>query len=217
MRIVVTAGPTREPIDPVRFLSNRSSGKMGYALAQAALDAGHAVTLISGPVALTPPHGVPFLQITTADELYDAVHAHAPSCDLLVMCAAVSDYKPVSCASRKLEKHAGPFALQLTPTRDILASLPHETRQYLVVGFAAETHDVAASAQEKLVRKKCDALVANDVSASDRGMESDDNEVTIFFANGETHHITRAKKEMIAREILKKIFVFAEKRLTKKS
>lgn len=217
MRIVVTAGPTREPIDPVRFLSNRSSGKMGYALAQAALDAGHAVTLISGPVALTAPAGAQLIRITTADELHDAVHAHAPSCDLLIMCAAVSDYKPLVRANEKLEKQTGEFSLRLTPTRDILASLPHATRRYFVVGFAAETHDVAQSAQRKLARKGCDVIVANDVSGSDCGMESDENEVTIFYADGASHHIARAKKEIIAREILKKVFALIEKRLTKKT
>ncbi len=217
MRIVVTAGPTREPIDPVRFISNRSSGKMGYAIAEAAIEAGHEVTLISGPVAITPPPNAHVVKITTADELYDAVHQHAPSCAVLVMCAAVCDYKPVENASHKLEKQTAEFALRLIPTRDILASLPHENRHYVVVGFAAETHDIEASAQRKLIRKRCDVIVANDVSGSDSGMESDENEVTIFFANGERDHIKRAQKNVIARELMKKIFQFAEKRLTKKS
>ena len=217
MRIVVTAGPTREPIDPVRFISNRSSGKMSYAIAEACIEAGHDVTLISGPVALTPPVDAKLVKITTADELYDAVHEHAPSCEVLVMCAAVCDYKPVESAAHKLDKQTSEFALRLTPTRDILASLPHEDRRYLVVGFAAETHDIEASAQSKLIRKKCDVIVANDVSASDSGMESDENEVTIFFANGERDHIGRASKNVIAHELMKKVFLFAEKRLTKKS
>jgi phosphopantothenoylcysteine decarboxylase/phosphopantothenate--cysteine ligase len=217
MKIVVTAGPTREPIDPVRFISNRSSGKMGYAIAEACIVAGHDVTLISGPVAIAAPLNARLVKITTADELYEAVHAHAPSCDVLVMCAAVSDYKPVASATHKLEKQTSEFALRLTPTRDILASLPHDDRRYLVVGFAAETHDVEASAQRKLMRKKCDMIVANDVSASDSGMESDENEVTIFFADGERDRVARASKNVIARELMKKIFLFAEKRLTKKS
>ncbi len=190
---------------------------MGYAIAQAALEAGHEVTLISGPVSIAPPSHARVIDITTADELYDAVHEHAPTCDVLVMCAAVSDYKPLVRAREKLEKQTSQFSLQLTPTRDILASLPREARTYLVVGFAAETHDVEASAQRKLTRKNCDMIIANDVSGSDSSMESDDNEVTVFSANGEREHIARAKKIIIAREILKNILVLVEKRLTKKS
>ncbi|MFL6567865.1 MAG: phosphopantothenoylcysteine decarboxylase [Chthoniobacterales bacterium] len=217
MRILVTAGPTREPIDPVRFISNRSSGKMGYAIAYAALEARHEVTLISGPVALAPPANAHFVRITTADELYHAVHEHAPLCDVLVMCAAVCDYKPLTSAAQKLPKHESQFPLQLIPTRDILASLPTEDRSYIVVGFAAETHDIEASAQQKLARKNCDMIVANDVSGSDVGMESDENEVTIFFANGDRDHIARASKKVIARDLMKKISAFAQKRLTKNS
>ncbi len=217
MRIVVTAGPTREPIDPVRFISNRSSGKMGYAIAEAACEAGHEVTLISGPVAIDPPPKAKIVKITTSDELYDAVHQHVPACDVLVMCAAVSDYKPAQAATRKLEKQKREFALPLTPTRDILASLPDENRSYLVFGFAAETHDLAASAQEKLLRKNCDVIIANDVGRSDSGMESGDNEVTIFFRDREPKHIARAQKKIVAREILKIVCELAEKSLTKKT
>lgn len=215
MRIVVTAGPTREPIDPVRFISNRSSGKMGYALAQAALESGHEVTLISGPTALTPPDGAKLVAITTSDELYDVVHQSLCECDVLVMCAAVSDYKPSKVASEKVDKHAGEFALRLIPTRDILASLPRAERPYFVVGFAAQTHDLEANARRKLVAKNCDMIVANDVSRGDRGMESDDNEVTIFFRDDEPRTILCAPKITIAREILKIIFEKTQKSLTK--
>ena len=215
MKIVVTAGPTREPIDPVRFISNRSSGKMGYALAQAALESGHEVTLISGPTALTPPSAAKFVPITTSDELFDAVQEHVRECDVLVMCAAVSDYKPKTFASQKFEKRDGEFALPLTATRDILASLPREDRSYLVVGFAAQTHDLEANARRKLLAKNCDMIVANDVSRSDRGMESDDNEVTIFFREEEPRMISCAPKNIIAREILKIVFAKAQKSLTK--
>jgi phosphopantothenoylcysteine decarboxylase/phosphopantothenate--cysteine ligase len=217
VRIVVTAGPTREPIDPVRFISNRSSGKMGYALAEAALESGHDVTLISGPTALTPPAHAQIVSITTSDELYDAVHQHVRGCDVLVMCAAVSDYKPKAFASQKLDKHHGEFALQLTATRDILASLPRDHRSYLVVGFAAQTHDLEANARRKLIAKNCDMIVANDVSRSDRGMESDQNEVTIFFRDEEPRTILRAPKITIAREILKIVFDKTKKTLTKNS
>ncbi|MBA3272466.1 MAG: phosphopantothenoylcysteine decarboxylase [Chthoniobacterales bacterium] len=202
MRIVVTAGPTREPIDPVRFISNRSSGKMGYALAEAALEAEHEVTLISGPTALTPPIGAEFVAITTSDELLRAVHEHVRSCDMLIMCAAVADYRPLRVETQKVQKQHGTFSLELTATPDILASLPNE-RSYTVVGFAAQTHDLASNAQRKLRAKNCDVIVANDVSRSDSGMESDDNEVTIFFRNGDSKTILRAPKKAIAREILK--------------
>ena len=217
MRVVVTAGPTREPIDPVRFISNRSSGKMGYAIAQAALERGDDVTLISGPVAIAPPSGARVVRITTADELYTAVHAHVHACDVLVMCAAVSDYKPTSVATQKMEKQRGEFALQLSPTRDILASLPREHRSYFVVGFAAETHDIEASARRKLLAKNCDMIVANDVSRSDSGMESDDNAVTIFVRDGEQKTISRAPKIEIARELMKLIAQYHQISLTKKT
>ncbi len=216
MKFVVTAGPTREPIDPVRFISNRSSGKMGYAIAQAALDDGHEVTLISGPTWLTPPRNARVTKITTADELYEAVHRETANCDALVMCAAVSDYKPIESFTQKMPKQRGEFSLRLTSTRDILASLP-TTRSYLVIGFAAETHDLETNAQKKLRAKNCDAIVANDVSASDVGMESDENAVEIFFQNGERKRISREKKLFIARELVKIIFQMREKRLTKKT
>jgi phosphopantothenoylcysteine decarboxylase/phosphopantothenate--cysteine ligase len=217
VRIVVTAGPTREPIDPVRFISNRSSGKMGYAIAQAALERGDDVTLISGPVALAAPERARVIRIDTADELHDAVHAAVLDCDVLVMCVAVSDYKPTRVATDKLEKQRGTFALELTPTRDILASLPLENRSFLVVGFAAETHDLEASAQRKLRAKHCDMIIANDVSRADSGMESDDNEVTIFFASGEQKTISRAPKIEIARALMNLIAQLRQKSLTKKT
>jgi phosphopantothenoylcysteine decarboxylase/phosphopantothenate--cysteine ligase len=217
VRFVVTAGPTREAIDPVRFISNRSSGKMGYAIAAAAIAAGHSVTLISGPASVVPPGGAQFVSIVTSDELHDAVHRAVHECDVLVMCAAVSDYKPATVAPRKMKKRKIPFALELIPTRDILASLPKEDRAYLVVGFAAETHDLETNAQKKLQEKNCDMIVANDVSQTDSGMESDENAVTIFFRNGESQTISRAAKKIIARELVKIISKISEKCLTKKS
>jgi phosphopantothenoylcysteine synthetase/decarboxylase len=217
VRIVITAGPTREPIDPVRFISNRSSGKMGYALAKAALDAGHEVILISGPTALAAPSAAHVIRITTADDLYAAVHQAVVNCDLLIMCAAVSDYKPVTIATQKPEKCEGPFALQLKPTRDILGSLPREDRSYFVVGFAAQTHDLEKHALRKMSAKNCDVIVANDVSGNEIGMESDDNEVTIYSTDGAKGKISRDSKQNIAREILKIVFALREKSLTKKS
>jgi phosphopantothenoylcysteine decarboxylase/phosphopantothenate--cysteine ligase len=217
VRFVVTAGPTREAIDPVRFISNRSSGKMGYAIAEAALARGNEVTLISGPASIAAPRGMQLVSITTSDELYDAVHRAVRACDVLVMCAAVSDYKPAAPAKRKMKKRKTPFALKLIPTRDVLASLPKKNRRYLVVGFAAETHDLKINAQKKLRRKNCDLIVANDVSRSDAGMESDENEVVIFFRNGESQKISRTSKKNIARELVKIISKMLQKSLTKKS
>jgi phosphopantothenoylcysteine decarboxylase/phosphopantothenate--cysteine ligase len=216
VRFVVTAGPTREALDPVRFISNRSSGKMGYAIAEAAIRQKHQVTLISGPTALRPPRGAQIISITTADELYRAVNRSLRGCDVLVMCAAVSDYKPATTSARKLKKRKNGFALRLVPTRDILASLP-KRRRYLMIGFAAETHDLKTHAEKKLRAKGCDAIVANDVSGSETGMESDENEVTIFFRDGENRKISRAPKKIIARELVKIIAKMWEKSLTKKS
>ena len=210
MKFVVTAGPTREPIDPVRFLSNRSSGKMGYAISSAAIKEGHEVTLISGPVALSSPPGASLIQVTTSDEMYEAVHCALAKTDVLVMCAAVADYKPALIAKEKLKKRDEPLSLELVPTRDILKSLP-KTRDYFVVGFAAETNEVEKHAREKLRHKNCDMIVANDVSDSAIGMESDENAVTIFLRNGEMKKISRAPKEKIARALVKIILETSKK------
>ena len=218
MRFLITAGPTREPLDPVRYLSNRSSGKMGYAMAEAALAAGHHVLLISGPTHLAAPPGAQLIPVTTSDEMHEAVHRHAPGSDIVVMCAAVADYKPARVAARKSQKPSAPFALELTPTRDILASLGAAAeRDFLLVGFAAETHDLEENARKKLQTKGCDVLVANDVSGADSGMESDENEVTVFFKNGQIEKISRASKKKIAQTLIKLFSNTREKRLTKKS
>ena len=217
MRLAVTAGPTREAIDPVRFISNRSSGKMGYAIAEAALAAGHDVKLISGPVSIARPVGAQFISITTSDELHQEVHRAIRKCDVLVMCAAVADYKPAKIEPRKMKKRKTPFALKLIPTRDILASLPQGNREFLVVGFAAETHDLKINARRKLLEKNCDVIVANDVSKTDFGMESDTNAVTIFLRSGESKTISRTSKKIIARELVKIISKMSEKCLTKKA
>ena len=185
-------------------------------VAEAAITKKHQVTLISGPASIIPPRGAENVSITTSEELDDAVHRAVRGCDVLVMCAAVSDYKPAVISTRKMKKRKTPFALKLVPTRDILASLP-KRRRYLVVGFAAETHDLTSNAQKKLRSKNCDAIVANDVSGSETGMESDENEVTIFFRNGESKRISRARKTIIARELVKIISKMWEKSLTKKS
>ena len=216
MKFLVTAGPTREPIDPVRYLSNRSSGKMGYAIAEAAIENGHDVFLISGPVNLDPPRGVEFIAVSTGDEMFDAIDRHLRNCDVLVMCAAVADYKPKNYSPGKIKKRDTNLSLELIPTRDILGSLSKQDRQFLVVGFAAETNDVEENAQKKLRDKNCDMIVANDVSRANSGMESNENEVTILFRNGEKKKISRAPKKIIARELVKIIANIRENCLTKK-
>ncbi|MGH8102873.1 MAG: bifunctional phosphopantothenoylcysteine decarboxylase/phosphopantothenate--cysteine ligase CoaBC [Chthoniobacterales bacterium] len=213
MKFVITAGPTREPIDPIRYLSNRSSGKMGYAIAEAALESGHDVLLISGPVNLNPPPGAKVISILTSDEMYDAVHDHLHACDVLVMCAAVADYKPAKVSAQKIKKRHAPLLLELIPTRDILASVAKPDRQFLLVGFAAETNDLEEYAQKKLRQKNCDLIVANNVLT---GIDSDENEVTIFSRTGEQQRISRAPKKNIARALVKLFLNSCEKRLTKK-
>lgn len=218
MRFLITAGPTREPIDPVRYISNRSSGKMGYAIAEAALTEGHDVTLISGPASVEPPRNANLIPVSTSDEMFEAVRRHADKCDICVLCAAVADYKPADVSSIKIKKRDAKFRLELIPTRDILDSLGHkQDRQFVLVGFAAETDHVEENAAKKLRAKNCDIVVANDVSDADSGMESDVNEVIILFRNGEKTKISRAQKKNIARELVKIFLNFTTKMFDKKN
>ncbi|MEO7166563.1 MAG: phosphopantothenoylcysteine decarboxylase [Spartobacteria bacterium] len=217
MKFLITAGPTREPLDPVRYLSNRSSGRMGYALAAAALEEKHAVTLVSGPVALAPLPGAEMVPVTTGDEMFAAVAAQLAHCDVLIMCAAVCDYRPAQYCAQKMKKEREPFALALVPTRDILASLTSAKHGCFVVGFAAETHDLAANAARKLREKNCDLLIANEVGGTEIGMDSDENEVEIFYKNGTRKKLPREKKTELARTLLKIILQVHEKSLTKKT
>ena len=214
MRFLITAGPTREPIDPVRYLSNRSSGKMGYTIAEAAIEAGHEVILISGPVNVARPRGAAVIPVSTSDEMFDAVQRHTSRCDILVMCAAVADHKPTKASTTKIKKRDATFSLELVPTRDILASLPKKNRQYGVVGFAAETENIESNARQKLREKNCDVVVANDARIA---MESGENEVGIYFRDGEARKIPRASKKIVARELIKIFEKYFEKRLTKKT
>ena len=218
MKFLVTAGPTREPIDPVRYISNRSSGKMGYAIAEAALDAGHQVILISGPVNIDPPQDAKFVSVSTSDEMFDAVHQHADKCDVCVLCAAVADYKPAAVSPTKIKKRDQRISLELIRTRDILDSLGHrQDRRFLLVGFAAETNELEQNAMQKLRDKDCDVMIANDVSSANAGMESDANEVMVLLQNnGERQKISRAPKKNIARELVKIFQILQQKRLTKK-
>jgi phosphopantothenoylcysteine decarboxylase / phosphopantothenate---cysteine ligase len=200
-RVLVTAGPTREPIDPVRYISNRSSGKMGYGLAMAALRRGAAVTLISGPTALTPPAGAVFVPVQTAEEMREAVLQHLENATIVVKAAAVADYRARHAASAKIKgKHD--LTLELTPNADILAEVAARRTGAFVVGFAAETNDVAANARAKLEAKGIDLLVANDVSRSGIGFDADDNEVLLLDRWGGARPLPRMPKTTVADAIL---------------
>jgi len=204
MKFLITAGPTREPIDPVRYISNRSSGKMGYAIAEAALDAGHEVVLISGPVALVAPPRAQIVRVTTADEMYNAVHANLADIDIAVLCAAVADFKPTEYVPRKIKKNEGVPTIDLTPTRDILASLGAlKEKKFLLAGFAAETDDLEKNARTKLEKKQCDVVIGNDVSAPGLGFESDENELTIFLPDHSSRVLQRASKRDLAKSLVK--------------
>jgi phosphopantothenoylcysteine decarboxylase/phosphopantothenate--cysteine ligase len=203
MRVLVTAGPTREAIDPVRFVSNRSSGKMGYAVAAAAKRAGHEVCLVSGPVAIEPPRGIELVRITTAAEMLAAVKKRVRRCDLLVMAAAVADWRPKKMAARKLKKCDGPPRIEWVPTSDILKTIaPMKKKTQTFCGFAAETDGLAREAKRKLREKNLDAIAANDVSKKDRGFESDRNALTIFLADGRAVRGALATKTECAERLL---------------
>jgi phosphopantothenoylcysteine decarboxylase/phosphopantothenate--cysteine ligase len=198
-RVIVTAGPTIEPIDPVRFLSNRSSGKQGFAIAEALARLGADVRLIAGPVGIGDPPGVAVTRIETANEMLAACRANLPA-DAAICVAAVADWRPASAAATKLKKgKSGPPAITLAENPDILATLsaPGPDRPRLVVGFAAETDDVDAHAQTKLARKGCDWIVANDVSGDVMG--GDHNEIAIVHAGGIERWPRAAKTEVAAR------------------
>jgi phosphopantothenoylcysteine decarboxylase/phosphopantothenate--cysteine ligase len=199
--VLVTAGPTREPIDPVRFISNRSSGKMGYGLARAALRRGGRVTLVSGPTSMAPPAGAVFVPVQTAEEMRAAVLEHLATATIVVKAAAVADYRVKDVAALKI-KGKRDLTLELTPNPDILAEVAARHTGAFVVGFAAETHDVAAHARDKLARKGIDLLVANDVSRAGIGFEADDNEVLLLDRWGGERALDRADKERLADAIL---------------
>jgi phosphopantothenoylcysteine decarboxylase/phosphopantothenate--cysteine ligase len=200
--ILITAGPTQELIDPVRFISNRSSGKMGYALAQAALDRGARVVLVSGPVSLDPPRGAEILRVQTAAEMREAVFSHLEAATVVIMCAAVADFRPAVAATRKIKKTGAPVSLELAPVSDILAELGRTRGERLLVGFAAETDNVAEYARRKLNEKNCDMIVANRVGLEGAGFESDTNEVLLLLKGGEVIEVPRAPKREIADRIL---------------
>ena len=210
-RVLVTAGPTREPLDPVRYLSNRSSGKMGYALAEAARLRGATVTLVSGPTALPAPGGVEFVRVETAAQMQNAALAQAPSADLIFAAAAVADYRPAEFAAQKIKKAppelgAGGLILPLTANDDILAGLGREKRTgQTLVGFAAETEDVLGHARGKMAAKNLDWIVANDVTAEGAGFDGDTNIVTLLARDGREIALPLLTKREVAERILEAV------------
>lgn len=205
MNVLVTAGPTREPIDPVRFLTNRSSGKMGYQIARAFAAAGHRVLLVSGPTSIDVPDDVDFLPVETAGDMYEAVGRHIGRMDIAIFAAAVADYTPVDVAPEKIKKSADCITIDLVRTQDILGSARGEFDfAGTLVGFAAETENLEANARDKLRRKGCDLVVANDVSQAGIGFDSDHNQVLLVFP-GHTEAPPLATKHDLAHQLLQAV------------
>ncbi len=201
--VLVSAGPTQEAIDPVRFISNRSSGKMGYAIAEAARDRGASVVLVSGPTSLTPPSGIDTVPVTTASEMSDALSRHFTWATVVIMAAAVADFRPKDAASHKIKKRQQTsLSLHLEPAQDILAMLSAQRTSQFLVGFAAETEHVEAHAQEKLVEKGLDLIIANDVSKEGSGFGSDQNAAVMLSRGGLRKELPLMSKRRLADTIL---------------
>lgn len=200
-RVLITAGPTREAIDPVRYVSNHSSGKMGFALAQAAVDAGAEVTLIAGPVGLETPKHVTRIDVESAQQMYDATLEHAPVCDIFIAAAAVADYRPSVVADNKIKKQNDEMTLTLVRNPDIVSAVAQLQPKPFTVGFAAETQNVGDYARDKLERKNLDMIVANNVALPGIGFNSDNNAVTALWRDGEMQ-IGERSKMLIARELM---------------
>ncbi len=201
VKLCITAGPTREAIDPVRYISNHSSGKMGYALAEAAADAGAQVTLISGPTQLPCPERVTRIDVISAQQMYDASLEKMGNCDIFIACAAVADYRPANVEEQKIKKHNDAMRIELVRNPDIVSAVASHPKRPFTVGFAAETQDVVSYARDKLQRKKLDLIVANDVSDNRIGFNTDDNRVTVIGADTE-QHIEQMSKRQLARQLI---------------
>ena len=204
-KVVVTAGPTRERIDPVRFLTNFSSGKMGYAMAGAAAEMGAETILISGPVSLPVPSGVTRIQVESAEDMLQAVETHFDTANYVIKTAAVADYRPETVADKKLKKQEGASTIALERTVDILQYLGEHKKKQVLIGFAAETNNVGQYAKDKLERKNADYIIANDVTEAQAGFESDTNRVTVYGKNGFEQDFEMMSKQQLARQLLKLI------------
>ena len=203
-RVTITAGPTREALDPVRYISNHSSGKMGYALAQAAIDAGALTTLVSGPVTLAAPEHARIRQVESAQQMLEQCLELATECDIFIACAAVADYRPTTIEARKIKKGPRQITLELERNPDIVAAVAACENGPFTVGFAAETNDLLAHARDKMERKGLDMIVANDVSDRSIGFNSDNNEATVLWAGGEQEMALTGKGAM-ARQLIQLI------------
>ncbi|MDY0189289.1 MAG: bifunctional phosphopantothenoylcysteine decarboxylase/phosphopantothenate--cysteine ligase CoaBC [Desulfuromonas sp.] len=204
-RVVVTAGPTREELDPVRYISNYSSGKMGYAIARAAQQRGAEVVLISGPTALSPPAGVEFVAVASAQQMYTEVFRALPSATVVIKSAAVADYRPSAISKHKLKKNAAQMVIELEKNPDILAELGQNKQGRILVGFAAETQDLLNNAADKLQRKNLDMIVANDITQAGAGFDVDTNVVKILHANGEVESLPQLTKGEVAQQLLDRV------------
>ena len=210
MRIVISAGPTREAIDPVRFITNRSTGKMGYAIARAAVKMNLQTVLVSGPVNLTAPEGVEFVPVESAAEMAEAMKKAAADADIIVMAAAVADYRPKQYSTSKVKKSDGDMCIELERTEDILLSLGKNKKPgQILVGFAAETDDLLQNAQGKLERKNLDYIAANIVGVPGRGFGADNNAITMLSRDGSRTEFALQSKEALAESLLK--FVLGNK------
>jgi len=207
-KIIISAGPTREPFDAVRFISNRSSGRMGYALARAAFLFGADVTLVSGPTSIPHPLGMNIVNVETTAQMSKAIKKNLTGAFAVIMAAAVADFRPADIFNGKTPKSAFPKLLKLEPTEDIVASLPKKEPKVKVIGFAAQTGEISENALKKLSQKKLFAIIANDIAQKGIGFDSLDNEVTIFFSNGRIVSLPRAPKEELAFSILATLFEF---------
>jgi len=203
--VLVTAGPTCEDLDPIRFLTNRSSGKMGYSLADAAARRGARVILVSGPTSLAAPGGVERISVRTTEEMHRAVLERAAECTVIIKAAAVADYRPVTQHAKKIKRGAGRLTLELEPTPDILADLAREKGNRILVGFVAETHQMAEHAREKLEAKRADLIVANDITQSGAGFDEDTNIVTLFSQDGRELPLPRMSKFEVANRVLDEV------------
>ncbi|MBX0320023.1 MULTISPECIES: bifunctional phosphopantothenoylcysteine decarboxylase/phosphopantothenate--cysteine ligase CoaBC [Shouchella] len=211
-QVIVTAGPTREPLDPVRFFSNYSSGKMGYALAQEARRRGAHVTLITGPTALEAPVGVETVAVQTAEEMYNAVNKRYQQADIVIKAAAVADYQPVDVFAHKQKKNADEWSVVLERTKDILRFLGEHKKEQILVGFAAESEQLHTYAKSKLERKNLDLIVANNITTEGAGFDVDTNVVTVFTRDGQETAYPQASKQEVAKQILNELEAYMKRR-----
>lgn len=213
IQIMVTAGPTAEPIDPVRYITNRSSGKMGYAIARAAAMRGAEVTLISGPTAISPPVGLTLINVKTAEEMKTTVFEYHEKMDVIIKAAAVADYRPFESADQKIKKTKDDISIKLVKNPDILFELGKSShiKGRVLVGFAAETENIMDNAQEKIIKKNLDMIVVNDVSRKDAGFDVDTNKVNFIFRDGSNEELPLLSKDEVANRLLDKIKAIKEK------